>query len=101
MTDKDFKLPSPTEVAVLELLAGKEMYGLEMVKASDRLTRGSIYVILNRMEDKGLVSSRAAETAGPSAGRRIYSITGLGQKAYAAWRQAQAAFGFAWNAGAA
>ena len=90
---KDFKLPSPTEVAVLELLAGKEMYGLEMVKASDRLTRGSIYVILNRMEDKGLVSSRVADESGPTAGRRIYSITGLGQRAYAAWQQVQTTFG--------
>jgi DNA-binding PadR family transcriptional regulator len=101
VTDKDFKLPSPTEVAVLELLSGKEMYGLEMVKASDRLTRGSIYVILNRMEDKGLVSSRVAETTGPSAGRRIYSSTGLGQRAYAAWQQAQAAFALSWNPGVA
>jgi DNA-binding PadR family transcriptional regulator len=99
--EKDFKLPSPTEVAVLELLAGKEMYGLQMVKASDRLTRGSIYVILNRMEDKGLVTSRVAETTGPNAGRRVYSITGLGQRAYAAWQQAQAAYGLAWNGGVA
>ena len=101
MSEKDFKLPSRTEVAVLELLSGKEMYGLEMVKASDRLTRGSIYVILNRMEDKGLVSSRVAETYRPSAGRRIYRITGLGQRAYAAWQQAQAAFGLTWNPGVA
>lgn len=97
----DFKLPSPTEVAILELLSGKDMYGLEMVKASERLTRASIYVILNRMEDKGLVSSRVEETSGPTAGRRIYAITGLGQRAYAAWQQAQIAFGLSWNAGAA
>ena len=97
MNNKDFKLPSPTEVAVLKLLSGKEMYGLEMVKASDRLTRGSIYVILNRMEDKGLVSSKVADVSGPLAGRRIYSITGLGQRAYAAWQQAQAAFSLSWN----
>ena len=99
--DKAFKLPSPTEIAVLELLSGKEMYGLEMVKASDRLTRGSIYVILNRMEDKGLVSSRVADVSGPLAGRRIYSITGLGQRAYAAWQHAQAAFNLSWNPGVA
>ena len=101
MNDKDFKLPSRTEVAVLELLSGKKMYGLEMVKSSDRLTRGSIYVILNRMEDKGLVLSEVADVSGPLAGRRIYNITGLGQRAYAAWEQAQAAFGLSWNPGAA
>ena len=92
MNDKDFKLPSPTEVAVLELLVGKEMYGLEMVKASGRLTRGGIYVTLNRMEEKGLVSSRVKDDSGPTAGRRIYSVTSHGQRAYAAWQQAQAAF---------
>lgn len=94
MRDKDFKLPSPTEVAILELLVGKEMYGLEMVKSSDRLKRGTVYVTLDRMEDKGLVKSRIADESGPTAGRRIYSITGHGQRAYAAWQQAQASFGF-------
>jgi PadR family transcriptional regulator, regulatory protein PadR len=92
MGKQDFKLPSPTEVAVLELLSGKEMYGLEMVKASDRLKRGTIYVTLDRMEDKRLVKSRVIEESGPTAGRRIYSITGHGQQAYAAWRQAQVVF---------
>ena len=72
-----------------------------MVKSSDRLTRGSIYVILNRMEDKGLVLSEVADVSGPLAGRRIYNITGLGQRAYAAWQQAQAAFGLSWNPGVA
>ena len=101
MNNKDFKLPSPTEVAVLELLSGKKMYGLEMVKSSDRLTRGSIYVILNRMEDKGLILSEVADDSGPLGGRRIYNITGLGQRAYAAWQQAQAAFSLSWNPGVA
>lgn len=93
MGDKDFKLPSPTEVAVLELLVGKEMYGLEMVKASDRLTRGGIYVTLNRMEEKGFISSKVKDESGPAAGRRIYNVTGHGQRAYAAWQNAQSAFG--------
>ena len=30
VNNKDFKLPSPTEIAVLELLSGKKMYGLEI-----------------------------------------------------------------------
>lgn len=69
------------EKAVLELLSGKEMYGLEMVKASDCLNRGSIYVILNRMEDRGLISSNVVDISGPLAGRRIYSITDSGRMA--------------------
>ena len=57
-----------------------EMYGLDMVKASKHLNRGSIYVHLNHMEDEGLVSSRVVETiTGPLAGRRIYAITDKGR----------------------
>jgi PadR family transcriptional regulator, regulatory protein PadR len=88
----DFKLPSPIEVAILELLSGKEMYGLEMVKASDRLKRGTIYVTLNRMEEKGLVKSRVVEESGLTAGRRIYGMTGHGQRAYVAWQRMQMEF---------
>lgn len=92
MSGNDFKLPSATEMVVLELLSGKEMYGLEMVNASDRLKRGTVYVTLDRMEEKGLVRSRVVEEKGRLAGRRVYSITGFGQAAYAAWIQAQCVF---------
>ena len=91
MTNDGVKLPSRKEAAVLELLSGKEMYGLEMVKSSDRLTRGSIYVILSRMEDKGLVCSRVTDVSGPFAGRRIYSITVTGSQAYKVWLTLQRA----------
>ncbi len=65
---------------ILRLLSDTgEMYGLDMVKASEHLKRGSIYVHLNRMEDEGLVSSRVVTTEGPLAGRRIYSITNNGR----------------------
>jgi len=86
------RLPSGKELIVLDLLVGKrEMYGLEMVKASNKLARGTVYVLLSRMEDKGYVSSRQVKDENTSGmPKRIYSISGLGQRALAATRQAHA-----------
>ena len=76
------RLPA-SEHLILELLAAREeSYGLELVAASRRrLTRGGIYVTLGRMEQKGLVTSESAE-----GGRRLYRMTGLGQRALLAAR---------------
>ncbi|HEY5362869.1 MAG TPA: PadR family transcriptional regulator [Aestuariivirga sp.] len=86
------RLPSGKELIVLDLLANKrEMYGLEMVKASNKLARGTVYVLLSRMEDKGYVSSRQVKDENASGmPKRIYSISGLGQRALTATRQAHA-----------
>lgn len=80
------QLPSPKEAEVLTLLASKhEMYGLEMVNASVGLKRGTIYVTLSRMEEKGWISSHEdAVPTYPGIPRRLYKITGLGQRAFAA-----------------
>ena len=80
---------SSKESLILELLIGaKEMYGLELVAASaGTLKRGTVYVTLGRMEEKGYVSSRL-EGAVPKAGglpRRIYAPTPLGREILAAW----------------
>ena len=80
---------SPKESLILELLIGaKEMYGLELVAASaGTLKRGTVYVTLGRMEEKGYVSSRL-ESAAPNVGglpRRIYAPTPLGREILAAW----------------
>ena len=87
------RLPSGKELIVLDLLAGKrEMYGLEMVRASSRLARGTVYVLLSRMEHKGYVTSRQVKEENTSGmPKRVFSITGLGQRALAATRQAHAA----------
>lgn len=65
---------------VLRLLAANgEMYGLDLVKQG-RLTRGLIYVLLDRMEEEGLIVSRPSP--GLSAGygvRRRYHITEQGK----------------------
>jgi PadR family transcriptional regulator PadR len=74
----------PKEALILELLANTgEMYGLQLVGASKRrLKRGTVYVTLGRMEDKGFLSSRL-EDAPPEAGglpRRVYQATALGRR---------------------
>ena len=89
----DVMLPSGKEAVVLGLLRGSgEMYGLEMVRASDgALRRGSVYVILDRLEDKGFVQSRADKRHGlPGMPRRFYRITGLGERALRARQNVQA-----------
>jgi DNA-binding PadR family transcriptional regulator len=86
---ENLKLPTGKEMAVLELLiGGREMYGLELVKASEGLLkRGTIYVLLDRMEQKGLVSSREGDRDATASGlpRRRYRICGQGRLAYQAW----------------
>ncbi len=92
MFNSDPRLPSSKELLVLDMLAGKkEMYGLEMVNASGgKLARGTIYVTLMRMDDKGYVTSRQVKEENISGlPKRVFSITGLGQRALAAARQAQ------------
>ncbi|MEP1694945.1 MAG: PadR family transcriptional regulator [Paracoccaceae bacterium] len=79
-----FKVVSPTEYAVLDILrVGREFYGLEMVRrANGALKRGTIYVLLGRMEKKGLVASRQEDAPQtPGMPRRLYKITGVGVSA--------------------
>lgn len=85
------KLPtlSKKERVVLDFLISKgEMYGLEMVKESTELKRGTVYVTLSRMAEKGYVESmlKEAEEGGPA--RRVYRATGLGRRVFEAWELA-------------
>jgi len=79
---------SPKELLVLELLQDQELYGLQLVAASKRrLKRGTVYVTLGRMEEKGYLAS-SLEPAPAGAGglpRRIYTATALGRRMFAAW----------------
>ena len=88
-------MPSEKEAAVLRLLiSNPEMFGLEMVNACVGLKRGTIYVTLGRMEDEGWVKSRTQKDRNSSGlPRRLYSITGLGQRALAAREAAENALG--------
>ena len=73
---------------VMELLRGSERYGLELVDASrGALKRGSVYVILARMEEKGFIESRQEERAPGTSGlpRRLYRATRYGIKVHDAF----------------
>ena len=85
---------SPKETLIVELLLrDDELYGLQLVAASrGRLKRGTVYVTLGRMEDKGLITSRE-EAPPPDEGglpRRVYRATALGRHVYEAWNMAAA-----------
>lgn len=91
-----FELPSLSrkEAYVLAMLAsgGREMFGLEMIEASDgELKRGTIYVTLQRMQEKGFIDSRQEARPAPEVGiaRRLYRITGLGSRVLAAYEAAR------------
>ena len=79
---------SPKELLILELLREQDLYGLQLVAVSrGRLKRGTVYVTLGRMEEKGYIASKV-ETAPVGAGglpRRIYAATPLGRRMLAAW----------------
>jgi DNA-binding PadR family transcriptional regulator len=85
---------SAKEAEVLRLLiANGEMYGLELVRNSDQLKRGTVYVTLSRMAEKGYVESRSEDVAaGDGPPKRIYRASGLGMRAYRAMEHAVRSF---------
>ena len=82
---------SSTEHLILELLAGEEMFGLQLVEESNGgLKRGTVYVTLGRMQDKGYVESRTEERPAGAIGlpRRLYKPTAYGLRVLKAWQAA-------------
>jgi DNA-binding PadR family transcriptional regulator len=85
------RLPSisSTESLLLDLLESRERFGLELVEASGgTIKRGSVYVLLARMEAKGFVDSRQEERQPGAIGlpRRLYRATPYGLKVRDAYR---------------
>lgn len=82
---------SPTEAKILQRLIGHgEMYGLQLVEESDGdIKRGTVYVTLQRMTEKGFVESRQEEPLPPTPGlpRRMYRATGAGETALRTWER--------------
>lgn len=78
-------LPSDKEALILSLLTERDgLYGLELVALSEnQLKRGTVYVTLSRMMDKGFI--RVVEDRNPEehAGlpRPQYRITATGERA--------------------
>ena len=84
------KMITSTEAAILTALSGGELYGLALVERTKevssgkvRLSLGSVYPTLYRMEQKGLVKSHWGDNqeAANGARRRYYKATGVGQRA--------------------
>lgn len=91
------RLPSlpGKEFLVLDLLAAKPApaYGLELVRRSQGdLSRGSVYVLLDRLEEKGFVESWLEDKPEDRSGlpRRLYRLTATGARARSAAAAASA-----------
>lgn len=88
MESNDIPRLSGTEFIIMKLLtsARGEMFGLELVKASNgNLKRGTVYVTLGRLQDKGYITSRREEPEdGVSIPKRLYKPTGLGARVFQA-----------------
>ncbi len=78
------------EAAILSILLHQERYGLEIrdeyqKRVGKNLPLGSLYVTLNRMEEKkkGLIRSRLGESSHDRGGnrRKYFKITGKGERA--------------------
>jgi PadR family transcriptional regulator, regulatory protein PadR len=83
------------ELCVLNLIAQEEMYGYQIVKRLTEIpslviTEGTIYPVLSRMKQEGVIQSTFVESPlGPV--RRIYSLSPMGRKRLAemnsTWRE--------------
>jgi PadR family transcriptional regulator PadR len=81
-------LPNQREAVILNILLRGELYGREIrerygQRIRGNLPLGSLYVTLDRMEDKGFVSSRMGESTHERGGnrRKYYRLTGAGVRA--------------------
>lgn len=84
---------STAERLIVELLTEhEELFGLQMVEYSaGRLKRGTVYVTLGRMVEKGYLESRQEPLPEGAIGlpRRLYRPTGLAMRILAAWKAAE------------
>jgi DNA-binding PadR family transcriptional regulator len=84
---------STTERTIIELLSHhEELFGLQMVELSGgALKRGTVYVTLGRMHEKGYLESRQEPLPEGAIGlpRRLYRPTGLAMRILEAWKAAE------------
>ncbi len=89
---QQFPRLSLKETLILDLLATKgPMYGLQLVSDSrGKLKRGTVYVTLGRMEQKGLISSDPEKLSDNSGlvPRRMYRPTSFGLRVLDIWKRA-------------
>ncbi len=75
------------EILVLKLLEREEKYGYQLISELKEksggmfsLKEGTLYPILYRLEEDGLVESRWSEAKGKEVSRKYYSITAQGKE---------------------
>src|SRR3954468_14030226 len=86
---------SATERLILDLLREQDLFGLQLVDRSEgALKRGTVYVTLGRMQEKGYVESRTEPLPPGAIGlpRRWYKPTPYGLRVGDAWLLAARAF---------
>ena len=78
---------------VLKLIGEKDTYGYEILQELERrgsdfftLKEGTLYPVLYRLEDSGLICSSWQPGEGRNAPKKYYSITEDGSKAYEEYR---------------
>jgi PadR family transcriptional regulator, regulatory protein PadR len=78
-------------------MARGEMYGLQLVgESAGELKRGTVYVTLGRMAEKGYVDSRQVpQEDGSGMPKRLFRATGYGARVLNAWELASASL--AWE----
>ena len=79
------------EENILILLAGKQLYGLQIIDAFQEATKGkkkigfgSLYPTLHKLEKKGYIKSKWGEETPEERGgarRKYYTLSGLGEAA--------------------
>ena len=90
----DYPSLSRIEGLILQMLLVRgEMYGLQLVNESDGLLkRGTVYVTLQRMEDKNFIKSRRPRRPPAQKGlaRPLYRATCEGKRTLQRWESAAA-----------
>ena len=82
------------ELLVLGFICGKPAYGYELLALLDArsdglfaLKEGTLYPVLYRLEDGGLIQSAWQQGAGRAAPKKVYTATAAGRSAFAARRE--------------
>ena len=75
------------EILVLQLLSQKPMYGYQLIMELKELSHemftlkeGTLYPILYRLEDDGMLVSEWSQPSGKSVSKKYYKITDEGQE---------------------
>jgi PadR family transcriptional regulator PadR len=74
------------QVLLAVIRTGREAYGMNVRRELEEVTGrdvtiGSVYITLDRLEAKGLVSSLRTTAVSSGSSRRVFAVTALGRRA--------------------